>query len=97
MASRRGPPARPDALAMSGRVGEARSLYERLLGLRNDLGLISEEYDVDRGRMVGNFPQAFTHLAMVDSAHRLDAAPSLARAARGTRSPAAAVSYSQAP
>ena len=62
-----------DALAMSGRVGEARSLYERLLGLRNDLGLISEEYDVDRGRMVGNFPQAFTHLALVDSAHRLDA------------------------
>jgi GH15 family glucan-1,4-alpha-glucosidase len=63
-----------DALAMAGRRAEARSLFERLLALRNDLGLISEEYDVDRGRMVGNFPQAFTHLALVDSAHRLDAA-----------------------
>jgi len=38
------------------------------------LGLLSEEYDVDRGRMVGNFPQAFTHLALVGTAHRLDAA-----------------------
>ena len=63
-----------DALAMSNRLDEARALYEKLLGLRNDLGLISEEYDVDRGRMVGNFPQAFTHLALVDSAHQLDAA-----------------------
>ena len=41
---------------------------------RNDLGLLSEEYDVDRGRMCGNFPQAFTHLALVGTAHRLDAA-----------------------
>jgi GH15 family glucan-1,4-alpha-glucosidase len=63
-----------DALAMSGRRNEARALYERVLSLRNDLGLISEEYDVDRGRMCGNFPQAFTHLALVGSAHRLDAA-----------------------
>jgi GH15 family glucan-1,4-alpha-glucosidase len=63
-----------DALAMSGRVGEARALFDRLLGLRNDLGLLSEEYDVDRGRMCGNFPQAFTHLALVGTAHRLDAA-----------------------
>jgi GH15 family glucan-1,4-alpha-glucosidase len=63
-----------DALAMSGRVGEARALFDRLLGLRNELGLLSEEYDVDRGRMCGNFPQAFTHLALVGTAHRLDAA-----------------------
>jgi GH15 family glucan-1,4-alpha-glucosidase len=63
-----------DALAMSGRVTEARALFERLLSLRNDLGLLSEEYDVDRQRMCGNFPQAFTHLALVGTAHRLDAA-----------------------
>jgi GH15 family glucan-1,4-alpha-glucosidase len=85
-----------DALAMGGRVDEARTLYEKLLGLRNDLGLISEEYDVDRGRMVGNFPQAFTHLAMIDSAHRLDAALSSGHDGQGIRSPAAAESYSPA-
>jgi GH15 family glucan-1,4-alpha-glucosidase len=58
---------------MAGRRSEAQALFERLLSLRNDLGLLSEEYDVDRGRMVGNFPQAFTHLALVGTAHRLDA------------------------
>ena len=63
-----------DALAMSGRHAEARGLFDRLLRLRNDLGLLSEEYDVDRGRMVGNFPQAFSHLALVFTAHHLDAA-----------------------
>jgi GH15 family glucan-1,4-alpha-glucosidase len=63
-----------DALTLMGRHEEARSLFERLLDLRNDLGLISEEYDVDRGRLVGNFPQAFTHLALVHSAGRLDRA-----------------------
>jgi GH15 family glucan-1,4-alpha-glucosidase len=63
-----------DALHMAGRRREARVLFERLLTLRNDLGLLSEEYDVDRGRMVGNFPQAFTHLALVGTAHRLGAA-----------------------
>jgi len=44
-----------------------------LLSLRNDLGPLSEEYDVDRGRMCGNFPQAFTHLALIGTAHKLDA------------------------
>ena len=62
-----------DALALMGRRREALTLFERLLGLRNDLGLISEEYDVDRKRLVGNFPQAFTHLALVQTANRLDA------------------------
>jgi GH15 family glucan-1,4-alpha-glucosidase len=62
-----------DALAMTGRRSEARALFERLLRVRNDLGLLSEEYDVDRGRLCGNFPQAFTHLALVGTAHRLDA------------------------
>jgi GH15 family glucan-1,4-alpha-glucosidase len=63
-----------DALTLMGRRNEALTLFERLLDLRNDLGLISEEYDVDRGRLVGNFPQAFTHLALVQSAGRLDRA-----------------------
>jgi GH15 family glucan-1,4-alpha-glucosidase len=55
-------------LAMQGRHGEARELFERLLDLRNDLGLLSEEYDPHAGRQLGNFPQAFTHLALVDAA-----------------------------
>jgi GH15 family glucan-1,4-alpha-glucosidase len=59
-------------LALLGREGEARSLFTRLLGLRNELGLISEEYDPDASRMLGNFPQAFTHLALVGCAYILD-------------------------
>ena len=55
-------------LALQGRRGEALELFERLLSLRNDLGLISEEYDPEARRLVGNFPQAFTHLALVDTA-----------------------------
>jgi GH15 family glucan-1,4-alpha-glucosidase len=58
--------------ALQGRLEEAEKLFERLLGLRNDLGLLSEEYDVQAGRLVGNFPQAFTHLALVDAALTLD-------------------------
>src|ERR671934_121260 len=63
-----------DALAMSGQVEDARALFERLLSLRNDVGLLAEEYDISAGRLVGNFPQAFTHLALVGSALRLDEA-----------------------
>jgi GH15 family glucan-1,4-alpha-glucosidase len=58
-------------LAQQGRREEAVELYERLLGLRNDLGLISEEYDPERGRLVGNFPQAFTHIGIVETAFTL--------------------------
>jgi GH15 family glucan-1,4-alpha-glucosidase len=58
-------------LAQQGRHDEAVALFERLLGLRNDLGLISEEYDPEGGRLVGNFPQAFTHLALVETAFTL--------------------------
>src|SRR5215207_9428753 len=54
-----------NALARNGRVGDARTLFERLLDLRNDLGLLAEEYDVARSRQVGNFPQAFSHLTLV--------------------------------
>ena len=59
------------ALALNGREAEARELFERLLALRNDLGLYAEEYDVARGRQVGNFPQAFTHLALISAARVL--------------------------
>ena len=58
--------------ALQGRLDEAEKLFERLLGLRNDLGLLSEEYDVKAERLVGNFPQAFTHLTLVDAALTLD-------------------------
>ncbi|MET0343206.1 MAG: glycoside hydrolase family 15 protein [Polyangiales bacterium] len=53
---------------MLGRVDEARALFERLLALRNDVGLLAEEYEPRAARMVGNFPQAFSHLALVDAA-----------------------------
>ena len=57
-----------DALATVGRRDEARALFDRLAGLANDVGLFSEEYDPGTGRLVGNFPQAFTHVAYVTSA-----------------------------
>ena len=59
------------AYARAGRVDDARRLFERLGGLANDVGLLSEEYDAGRGRMVGNFPQAFSHLALVRAAYDL--------------------------
>jgi GH15 family glucan-1,4-alpha-glucosidase len=62
------------ALALNGRADEARALFERLVGLTNDLGLLAEEYDVERGRQVGNFPQAFSHLTLVGAAYAIAAA-----------------------
>ena len=56
-----------DNLALMGRVDEARALFERLIGLANDVGLLAEEYDPESGRHLGNFPQAFTHVALVNS------------------------------
>jgi GH15 family glucan-1,4-alpha-glucosidase len=57
-----------DVLALQGKVDEGRELFERLLDLRNDVGLLSEQYDPVAKRMLGNFPQAFTHLALVNTA-----------------------------
>jgi GH15 family glucan-1,4-alpha-glucosidase len=57
-----------DCLHLLGRKKEARELFERLLNLRNDLGLLSEEYDPREKRQLGNFPQAFSHVALVSAA-----------------------------
>jgi GH15 family glucan-1,4-alpha-glucosidase len=62
------------ALAVNGRIDAARALFERLLGLANDLGLLAEEYDVKRRRQVGNFPQAFSHLTLIGAATAIAAA-----------------------
>ena len=68
------------ALALNGRVDEARALFERLIGLTNDLGLLAEEYDVKRRRQVGNFPQAFSHLTLIGAATAIAAADAAAAA-----------------
>ncbi|MGW3108664.1 glycoside hydrolase family 15 protein [Streptomyces sp. NPDC001100] len=57
-----------DALHMTGRTKEARVLFERLVGLANDVGLLAEEYDPVAGRQLGNFPQAFSHIGLVNTA-----------------------------
>ncbi|WP_263103129.1 glycoside hydrolase family 15 protein [Kitasatospora sp. DSM 101779] len=62
-----------DDLAMIGRVSEARELFDRLLALRNDVGLLAEEWDPRAKRQVGNFPQAFSHVPLIDTALRLTA------------------------
>lgn len=73
-----------DAYILLGRMEEAQALFERLLRLRNDVGLLSEEYDVAAGRLAGNFPQAFSHIALVNTAHNLSRAskPAEQRAGR---------------
>lgn len=60
------------SLKAIGRVDDARALFERLLAVRNDVGLLSEEYDLGRKRLVGNFPQAFSHIALVNAAFDLE-------------------------
>ncbi|MGE0812841.1 MAG: glycoside hydrolase family 15 protein [Vicinamibacterales bacterium] len=72
-----------DAYVLLGRRQEARSLFERLLALSNDVGLLPEEYDPVAHRMLGNFPQAFSHIALVNTAHNLSrtARPAEQRAA----------------
>ena len=60
-----------DALTLLGRVDEARALFERLLSLCNDVGLLAEEYEPRSGRQLGNFPQAFSHVALINTARNL--------------------------
>jgi GH15 family glucan-1,4-alpha-glucosidase len=60
-----------DCLAMSGERAKAAALFDRLLGIRNDVGLLAEQYDIEAGRMTGNFPQAFSHVSLIDTARNL--------------------------
>ncbi|MDQ3980624.1 MAG: glycoside hydrolase family 15 protein, partial [Actinomycetota bacterium] len=62
-----------DCLALVGRRDEAVALFDRVLGLRNDVGLLAEQYDSRAGRLVGNFPQAFSHVGLVNTASHLSA------------------------
>ena len=64
-----------DVYAQLGRRDDAVGLFERLLNIRNDVGLLSEEFDPRSRRLLGNFPQAFSHLALVNTAYNLTAAP----------------------
>jgi GH15 family glucan-1,4-alpha-glucosidase len=75
------------AYAACGQVDKARELMDRLVGLFNDVGLISEEYDPHEKRMVGNFPQAFSHLTFIGAAHALARAEARGGADTGSRQP----------
>ncbi len=76
-----------DDLAMIGRVDEARKLFERLLALLNHLGLLAEEWDPRLQRQVGNFPQAFSHVPLIDTAEA-DGKRGIRRLTRAGRRPA---------
>ena len=69
-----------DNYILQGRVAEGQALFDRLTGLANDVGLLAEEYDTVRHRLLGNFPQAFTHVALVNTAHNLSLQRGPARA-----------------
>jgi GH15 family glucan-1,4-alpha-glucosidase len=79
-----------DNFILQGRITEARELFERLVALCNDVGLLAEEYDPRLGRQLGNFPQAFSHVALVNTAFNLTRSqgPAEQRAARRHRGPA---------
>ena len=66
-----------DCLYLIGRYDDAHAMLDRLIGLRNDLGLLAEEYDVRGGRQVGNFPQAFSHVSLVNAAFNLSGHPAM--------------------
>jgi hypothetical protein len=76
-----------DNLVLLGRLDDARQLFERLLAVRNDLGLLSEEYDPTAKRLIGNFPQAFSHIALINSAYNLDRAAKPAEQRSGAKAP----------
>jgi GH15 family glucan-1,4-alpha-glucosidase len=85
-----------DAYVLTGRRAEAEALFERLLAIGNDVGLFAEEYDPRGRRMLGNFPQALTHMALVNTARLLSVPEKQARqsAVRGERAAAAAIKQS---
>ena len=72
-----------DNYALQGRTSEARALFERLVGLTNDLGLLSEQYDPRARRFLGNFPQAFSHVSLINTAHNLSSTRGPAHHRRG--------------
>jgi GH15 family glucan-1,4-alpha-glucosidase len=78
-----------DNLILLGRTDEARALFERLLGLTNDVGLLSEEYDPVARRLLGNFPQAFSHVSLANTARNLARSGPVGMAARAAESDAA--------
>ncbi len=74
-----------DVYVLSGRIKDAQRLLDRVAAVANDLGLLSEEYDTDARRMTGNFPQALTHIALINTAHNISDAqkPAVQRATQG--------------
>jgi GH15 family glucan-1,4-alpha-glucosidase len=84
-----------DSLVLIGRRAEGEALFERLLALSNDVGLLSEEYDVQERQMLGNFPQALTHMALINTAHLLSIpAEQIKRTSKKGERPSAAVQVS---
>ena len=77
-----------DAYVLLGRMDDARRLFDRVLSLANDVGLLAEEFDPRNRRLVGNFPQAFSHVALINTAHNLTRAskPAEQRATEAFRS-----------
>ena len=73
-----------EVLALQGKLDEAEALFERLLGLRNDVGLLSEMYDPVARRHLGNTPQAFSHVPLINTARHLSGTPSAVAQARNT-------------
>jgi len=64
-----------DCLALAGREADARAIFDRLLAIRNDVGLLSEGYDPTARRLVGNFPQAYSHIGLINTARNLSRGP----------------------
>jgi GH15 family glucan-1,4-alpha-glucosidase len=92
-----------DNLILAGRMREAEQFFERLCGLRNDVGLLSVEYDPQAKRLVGNFPQALSHIALVNTAHNLVLSDNALKQCAGhdpqsvSETPSAETSSSQSP
>jgi GH15 family glucan-1,4-alpha-glucosidase len=63
-----------DAFVLAGDLDKAQTLFDRVVGVANDLGLLAEEFDSGAGRQTGNFPQALTHIALINTAHNLSEA-----------------------
>jgi GH15 family glucan-1,4-alpha-glucosidase len=62
-----------DAYVLTGEIDKAQALFDRVAKVANGLGLLAEEYDTQAGRQTGNFPQALTHIALINTAHNLSA------------------------